>query len=154
MAAHGREALRFRHQVEDQRPGHDGERRPVGPVLPGAARVEEREHHDGLAETHVVGQDAAGADLVMSHLSVNFDRSGFQEDWNVVFPIDRLKELVRELLGQEPVFRAVIEQVDHLLQNEAGAEWLLHAHPVRRWVGGCRRAACAWLDGAGDCVGC
>ena len=44
----------------------------------------------------VIPGDAAGSDLVMSHLSVNFDRSGFQEDWNVVFPIDRLKELVRE----------------------------------------------------------
>ncbi|MGF1454876.1 MAG: TauD/TfdA family dioxygenase [Alphaproteobacteria bacterium] len=31
--------------------------------------------------------------LVMSHSSVNFDRSGFQDDVNVVFPIDRFKEL-------------------------------------------------------------
>jgi D-proline reductase (dithiol) PrdB len=29
----------------------------------------------------------------MSHVSVNFDRSGFQEDVNVVFPLDRLNEL-------------------------------------------------------------
>ena len=28
-------------------------------------------------------------ELVMSHVSVNFDRSGFQEDINVVFPIER-----------------------------------------------------------------
>jgi D-proline reductase (dithiol) PrdB len=41
----------------------------------------------------------------MSHLSVNFDRSGFQADWNVVFPLDRLKELVREkLLGAVAAF--------------------------------------------------
>jgi D-proline reductase (dithiol) PrdB len=33
---------------------------------------------------------------VMSHSSVNFDRSGFQEDLNVVFPIDRFRELVGE----------------------------------------------------------
>jgi D-proline reductase (dithiol) PrdB len=32
----------------------------------------------------------------MSHISVNFDRTGFQEDLNVVFPIDRLKELATE----------------------------------------------------------
>ena len=31
--------------------------------------------------------------LVMSHSSVNFDKSGFAEDVNVVFPIDRFKEL-------------------------------------------------------------
>jgi D-proline reductase (dithiol) PrdB len=32
-------------------------------------------------------------DLRMSHASVNFDRTGFQQDVNVVFPIDRLREL-------------------------------------------------------------
>jgi D-proline reductase (dithiol) PrdB len=31
----------------------------------------------------------------MSHISANFDRTGFQQDWNVVFPLDRLRELVR-----------------------------------------------------------
>jgi D-proline reductase (dithiol) PrdB len=35
-------------------------------------------------------------DLVMSHISTNFDRTGFQQDWNVVFPLDRLHELARE----------------------------------------------------------
>lgn len=35
-----------------------------------------------------------GADLVMSHASVNFDRTGFAEDINVVFPIDRAREMV------------------------------------------------------------
>ncbi len=35
-------------------------------------------------------------DLVMSHVSVNFDRSGFQKDWNVAFPIDRLRELAQQ----------------------------------------------------------
>jgi D-proline reductase (dithiol) PrdB len=33
-------------------------------------------------------------DLVMSHVAASFDRSGFQRDWNVVFPLDRLRELV------------------------------------------------------------
>ncbi|MEO0642236.1 MAG: glycine/sarcosine/betaine reductase selenoprotein B family protein [Pseudomonadota bacterium] len=36
------------------------------------------------------------ADLVMSHVSVNFDRSGFQDDVNVVFPLDRFRELAEE----------------------------------------------------------
>jgi D-proline reductase (dithiol) PrdB len=35
-------------------------------------------------------------ELVMSHTSINFDRTGFQQDVNVVFPIDRLNELARE----------------------------------------------------------
>ncbi len=46
----------------------------------------------------VIPGDVAPADLVISHLSVNFDRSGFQADCNVVFPLDRLKELVRDKL--------------------------------------------------------
>ena len=32
----------------------------------------------------------------MSHISVNFDRSGFQQDVNVAFPIERLRELARD----------------------------------------------------------
>lgn len=47
----------------------------------------------------VIPGDVAPADLVMSHASVNFDRTGFQSDWNVVFPLDRLKELVRDKLA-------------------------------------------------------
>ena len=40
--------------------------------------------------------DSRAADLVMSHISTNFDRTGFQQDHNVVFPIDRLNELAAE----------------------------------------------------------
>jgi len=36
------------------------------------------------------------ADLLMSHVSINYDRTGFQEDWNVVFPLDRLNELAAD----------------------------------------------------------
>ena len=31
--------------------------------------------------------------IVMSHTSVNFDRTGFQDDLNVVFPLERFREL-------------------------------------------------------------
>lgn len=37
-------------------------------------------------------------DLVMTQSSVNFDRTGFQQDVNVVFPLDRLREM--ELAGE------------------------------------------------------
>lgn len=37
--------------------------------------------------------ELAANDILMTHTSVNYDRSGFQEDINVVFPVDRLKEL-------------------------------------------------------------
>ena len=33
----------------------------------------------------VIPSDIAANDLVMSHFSTNFDRSGFQQDWNLVF---------------------------------------------------------------------
>ena len=49
---------------------------------------------DAAAEYRVIPGDVRGDQLVMSHLSINFDRTGFQQDMNVVFPIDRVKELV------------------------------------------------------------
>ncbi len=44
----------------------------------------------------VIPGDIKAADLIMSHVSTNFDHSGFQQDWNVLFPIDRLRELAEE----------------------------------------------------------
>jgi len=37
-----------------------------------------------------------GVDFAMSHASVNFDRTGFQRDVNVVFPVDRFRELAAQ----------------------------------------------------------
>ena len=37
--------------------------------------------------------DTPASDLAMSHISTNFDRTGFQEDTNVVLPLDRLRDL-------------------------------------------------------------
>jgi D-proline reductase (dithiol) PrdB len=42
-----------------------------------------------------IPSEADADNLIMSHSSANFDRSGFAEDVNLVFPIDRLKELQR-----------------------------------------------------------
>jgi D-proline reductase (dithiol) PrdB len=56
----------------------------------------DRAFGQGGMDYRVIPGDAAAGDLVMSHMSVNFDRSGFQADWNVAFPLDRLRELVRE----------------------------------------------------------
>ncbi len=51
---------------------------------------------DAAAEFRVIPGNVRGGQLVMSHLSINFDRTGFQQDMNVVFPIDRLNELVAD----------------------------------------------------------
>ena len=44
----------------------------------------------------IIPGDIQAEDLVMTHVSTNFDHSGFQQDWNILFPIDRLRELARE----------------------------------------------------------
>lgn len=48
------------------------------------------------ADYRVIPATTAPNDLLCSHISINFDRTGFQEDRNVVFPIDRLNELAAE----------------------------------------------------------
>lgn len=45
------------------------------------------------ADYRVIPGDAKDSDIVMSHISLNFDRTGFFQDINVIFPIDRLNEL-------------------------------------------------------------
>ena len=47
-------------------------------------------------EYRIISGDIAANDLVMSHISANHDRTGFQQDWNVVFPLDRLQELAQQ----------------------------------------------------------
>ena len=44
----------------------------------------------------VIPGDVDPADVVMSHVSVNFDRTGFQQDLNVCFPLERLREFASE----------------------------------------------------------
>ena len=50
----------------------------------------------GSAECRFLPASMSAADILMSHVSVNFDRTGFQRDLNVVYPIDRLRELAAE----------------------------------------------------------
>jgi D-proline reductase (dithiol) PrdB len=53
----------------------------------------------------VIPGDISAGDLVMTHISTNFDRTGFQRDWNVVFPLDRLKELALEgIIGSSAAY--------------------------------------------------
>ena len=47
-------------------------------------------------EYRVIPGDITAGDLVMTHISTNFDRTGFQQDWNVAFPLDRLKGLAAQ----------------------------------------------------------
>ncbi len=44
----------------------------------------------------IIPGNIRAADLMISHVSTNFDHSGFQQDINVLFPIDRLNELAED----------------------------------------------------------
>jgi D-proline reductase (dithiol) PrdB len=50
----------------------------------------------GSGEYRAVPSDWNNNDILMSHVSINFDRAGYQRDINVVYPIDRLRELAAE----------------------------------------------------------
>lgn len=50
----------------------------------------------GSGEYRAVPSSWDNRDILMSHVSINFDRAGFQRDINVVYPIDRLRELAAE----------------------------------------------------------
>src|SRR6202046_227330 len=50
----------------------------------------------GSAECRFLPAALPAGDLLTSHVSINFDRAGFQRDLNVVYPIDRLRELAAE----------------------------------------------------------
>jgi len=56
----------------------------------------ERPFRGREADHRVIPGTTRPDQLLCSHISINFDRTGFQEDWNVIFPIDRLNELAAE----------------------------------------------------------
>ena len=65
----------------------------------------------------VIPGDIEAEQLTMTHSSVHFDRTGFREDVNLVFPIDRLRELEAE---------GVIGSVADYHYSLMGAGWLPH----------------------------
>lgn len=78
-------------------PGPPLRERRVAVVTTSGVHVRgDRPFEIGAADYRVIPGDTPAGNLIMSHVSVNFDRSGFQEDINVVFPIDRLRELLAE----------------------------------------------------------
>jgi D-proline reductase (dithiol) PrdB len=75
-----------------------GHRRVAIVTTSGIHRTDDVPYADGAAtnDYRVIPGDVKAGELVMSHLSSNYDRTGFQQDTNVVFPIDRLKELAAD----------------------------------------------------------
>lgn len=72
------------------------ERRVALVTTAGLHRRDDHHFSRRSGEYRVIPGDVEGHDLIMSQGSVNFDRTGFQQDINVVFPIDRMRELAEE----------------------------------------------------------
>lgn len=56
----------------------------------------QRPFRGGDADFRAIPSDTSPDRVLHSHVSINLDRTGFQEDWNVVFPLDRLNELAAD----------------------------------------------------------
>ena len=84
----------------------------------------------GTVDYRLLPGDVDFADVVVSHISTNFDRSGFQRDPNIWFPLDRLREMAADgeiggvsnwhysFMGAQPnheALRASGEEVGRLL---------------------------------------
>ncbi len=64
-------------------------------------------------------------DLLMSHGAASFDRTGYQRDLNVIFPIDRLRELSKEgVIGSVADYHYSFGTPLSLEQNETVAKEL------------------------------
>jgi D-proline reductase (dithiol) PrdB len=61
----------------------------------GLHRADDRPFLPGANDYRVIPGDVDFAELHLSHVSVNFDRSGFQQDANTLFPLERLRALAR-----------------------------------------------------------
>ncbi len=59
----------------------------------GLSRRNDRPFTFGADDYRVIPGDTPASDIVMSHVSSNFDRSGFQQDFNIVFPLERLRAM-------------------------------------------------------------
>ena len=59
----------------------------------GLARRDDRPFQAGDVGYRLIPGDVDAGELSMSHASIAFDRSGFRGNPNVVFPIERLREL-------------------------------------------------------------
>jgi D-proline reductase (dithiol) PrdB len=78
----------------------------------------------GASDYRIIPGDVAADELVMSHVSVNFDRAGFAQDANVVFPIDHLREMetTGEIGSLANWHYAFMGASDPSTMNESGPE--------------------------------
>ena len=76
----------------------------------------------------VIPGNVNAGDVVMSHSSVNFDRTGFQQDLNVCFPLQRLHELAAEgVIGSVANFHFTVSGAPSPHDLEASARAMARA---------------------------
>jgi D-proline reductase (dithiol) PrdB len=99
----------------------------------GIHRLTDRPFSLGSADFRVLPRDNMN-ELVSTHVSPNFDRTGFAEDLNVVLPLDRLQELADSgVIGSVARYHysfmgaAVIDQMEPAARELASQ---LHADKV------------------------
>ena len=88
----------------------------------------------GATDFRLIPADVDWADIIMSHVSTNFDRSAFQQDTNIWFPLDRLREMAADgeigevaqwhysIMGAQPSHEALQpsgEEIGALLAKDA-----------------------------------
>ena len=75
----------------------------------------------GSGECRFISAATPPGDLLISHVSINFDRAGWQRDVNVVYPIDRLRELATlgEIGGVADTHYTVMGSTDPAAMDEA-----------------------------------
>ena len=84
-------------------PNFDTQPWVTGPPLPerrlaiiSTAALQHRDDRvilQGAGDYRAIADDTPAGDLVMAHVSTNFDRSGYEQDLNVVLPRDLLREM-------------------------------------------------------------
>ncbi len=89
----------------------------------GLHRRDDRPFRFGDAGYRLIADDVDFAELVQTQVSVNFDRTHYQQDVNVVLPRDRLHELVEagEVGGVSPWHYSVLGSTPNPLNLEAAA---------------------------------
>jgi D-proline reductase (dithiol) PrdB len=62
----------------------------------GLHRASDPKFAGGSADYRLLPADLDYSELMMSHVSANFDRSGFQQDIGTVFPLEHLKDMAAD----------------------------------------------------------
>lgn len=72
----------------------------------------------------IIPDDIDRNDLVQAHISVNFDRTHYQRDLNVVLPLDRMHELADagEIAGVSPMHFSILGATEAFLLEPSAAE--------------------------------